>query len=127
MNTKEFRQEIVKIMPGYNWAVKKPYRLKTETAPGFAHMEAVGTQSRGFNRMSTLQIKRRVGDNGDIEYEANVAGYGTRGPWTGTRKGKTLARTLRGLQEYCEAKLAEYAACVNAMEGARAKKGGSAA
>ena len=77
MNTTEFRKEIVKIMPGYKWTVAKPCQLKTDAARGFSHMTATGIQSAGFNRVSTLLIVRHEED-GTIEYEAKIAGYGSK-------------------------------------------------
>ena len=120
MNTTEFRKEIVKIMPGYKWTVAKPCRLKTDAARGFSHITATGVQSAGFNRVSTLLIVRHEED-GTIEYEAKIAGYGTRGPWAETEKGETLARALRYLQERCSVMMATYNACVLAMMRGRGK------
>lgn len=126
MNTSEFRAELMKIMPGFNWTVARPYRLYKEpdTAPGFALMKATGIQSAGFNRMATLGVERRD-ENGKVEYEVSIADYGTRGPWVETYKRETLARALRSLQERCESMRGVYAACVNAMQGGRAKKAGA--
>ena len=125
MNTNEFRAELVKIMPGYKWTVKTPSRFPTDTGPGYAHMTATGIQSAGFNRMSTLEVVRRVDKDQTVEYTASVAGYGTWGPWVECVKENTLARALRQLQERCEAMRSVYVACVNALEGARGKKGGA--
>lgn len=124
MNTKEFRDELTKIMPGYKWTVKKPYRLygERETDPGFALMKATGIQSSGFNRMSTLAVERRE-EGGKVEYEAKIADYGTRGPWVETDKGQTLARALRYVQDRCETMERLYKACAFSMQSARAQKG----
>ena len=117
MNTTEFRAEVTKIMPGYKWTVAKPYRLigEPDDAPGFALLRATGIQSAGYNRMSTLEVERRVEGNGLPMYEVSIAGYGTRTPWIATLKGLTLARALRSLQKHCSAMMREYNACVGAM------------
>jgi len=124
MNTKEFRDELTKIMPGYKWTVKTPYRFKTDTARGqFAYLCAIGIQSAGFNRTSTLQVERRIMENGDIEYETSIADYGTRGPWVATGKENTLARALRYVQDRCETMERLYRACAFSMQSARVQKG----
>ena len=125
MNTKEFRAELTKIMPGYKWTVAKPYRLfeESKTAPGFALMKAEGVQSSGFNRMSTLEVIRRVKENGAVEYEASIAGYGIRSDWVQTESATTLARALRCVQDRCEEKARLYSTCAATMERARAQKG----
>lgn len=124
MNVKEFRAELLKVMPGYKWTVTKPYRLYGEgnTEPGWALMQATGIQSAGFNRMSTLAVERRVEDKDAVTYEAKVAGYGMRGPWRATCERGTLAQALRGVQETCEEMRSEYAACVHAMQRGRDKE-----
>jgi len=113
-------------MPGYKWTVERPYRFKTDTALGFAIMKATGIQSSGFIRMSTLEIVRRREEDGAVNYEAKIAGYGTRGPWEATCKRETLARAMRRLQDHCVAMAATYSACVRAMMAGRdAAKGGA--
>lgn len=119
MNTNEFRNEVTKIMPGYTWTVKKPYRFKNETATGFAYMEATGIQIAGFNRMSTLKVERRVDDDGSIVYKGYISGYGKGTPPAMWAKAGTLARALRRLQDQCDAQRVEYATCVGALEKGR--------
>ena len=48
--SKDFRAELVKIMPGYDWTVHKQLSKNT--------LAATGTQSNGFNRLSTLAVVR---------------------------------------------------------------------
>lgn len=98
MNTNEFRAELLKIMPGYNWTVHKPSKYLSAGE----YLDATGTQSSGFNRLSTLSVIRREKD-GAVTYEAKSAGYGTRARWLHTHKDGTLARALRGLQDHYEA------------------------
>jgi hypothetical protein len=93
VNANDFRKELVKIMPGYDWTVHK---TKAE-----GHLEATGTQSSGFNRLSTLSVERREKD-GKARYTAKSAGFGLRARWLHTNEDGTLARALRGLQDHYE-------------------------
>jgi hypothetical protein len=88
-----FRDELVKIMPGYSWTV---HESSTD-----AHLKATGTQSSGFNRLSTLSVIRTERD-GEVEYESKSAGYGLRAKWLHRSTDSTLARSLRGLQDHYE-------------------------
>jgi Ca2+-dependent lipid-binding protein len=94
MTPKDFRAELTKIMPGYAWTVHK---TSSET-----YLKATGTQSSGFNRLSTLCVVRTERD-GVASYEAKSAGYGLRARWLHTHVDGTLARALRGLQDHYEA------------------------
>lgn len=120
MNTNEFRAELTKIMPGYKWTVKKPYNKCQEWC------SAIGVQSAGFNRMSTLEVIRRVATQRDgspmINYDAELFGYGMRGPARASAGNVTLARTLRNLQEQCEAMRNAYGACACALQKGREEK-----
>jgi hypothetical protein len=92
--SKEFRAELLKIMPGYKWTV--------HGSRNDAVLRATGIQSSGFNRLSTLEVKRiAVGDMKPV-YEARSAGYGMRARWLHTHSDGTLARALRGLQDHYE-------------------------
>lgn len=95
MNANEFRAELLKIMPGYNWTV---HRSTNDSV-----LTATGIQSSGFNRLSTLQVKRIAVGAMTPKYEAKSAGYGTRARWLHTHTDGTLARALRGLQDHYEA------------------------
>lgn len=99
VNTNEFRKELEKLMPGYAWTVHRPTNS--------ACLKATGTQSRGFNRLSTLRVERREQD-GNIRYEAKSAGYGLRAKWLHQHNDGTLARALRGLQDHYEAAANTY-------------------
>ena len=99
MNANEFRKELVKIMPGYEWTV---HQTKAD-----GYLEATGTQSSGFNRLSTLRVSRRE-QSGEIRYEAKSAGFGLRAKRLHTSSDGTLARALRGLQNHYEAKANTY-------------------
>lgn len=110
MNANEFRKELVKIMPGYDWTVHQ-----TRTA---SYLSATGTQSSGFNRLSTLSVTRREQD-GKVRYEAKSAGYGLRARWLHTNDDSTLARALRGLQAHYEATAATYRGHAEAMKHGR--------
>jgi hypothetical protein len=110
MKAADFRKEIEKIMPGYNWTLHKSRNPN--------YLSATGTQSSGFNRLSTLQIVRREQNDFD-RYEAKSAGYGKRALWLHTANGKTLARALRNLQSHYEATAATYMTHAAALETGR--------
>lgn len=95
MAPKEFRAELMKVMPGYSWTVHKS---SSET-----YLNATGTQSSGFNRLSTLCVTRTA-HNGVVKYEAKSSGFGLRARWLHNNTDGTLARSLRGLQDHYEHK-----------------------
>ena len=101
MNTNEFRRELIKIMPGYNWTIHQ------SRTPGY--LSATGTQSSGFNRLSTLSVTRRK-QEGSVRYEAKSAGFGLRAEWLHEFDARTLASALRGLQSYYESMANTYKA-----------------
>jgi len=108
---KEFRAELVKIMPGYSWTVHK-------SSSGPYLMMATGTQSSGFNRLSTLRVIRTERD-GAVAYEAKSAGYGLRARWLHANTDGTLARSLRGLQAHYERVAGTYAGHARALQSGR--------
>ena len=110
MTPKEFRAELVKIMPGYSWTVHK--------SSSDEYLKATGTKSAGFNRLSTLRVIRTV-HNGIIKYDAMSSGYGLRAPWLHANTDGTLARSLRGLQDHYEQRAATYAGHARALQSAR--------
>lgn len=112
-----FRQELKKRMPGYKWTVRKhiPY-LYAENP--LSYMQALGTQSAGFNRMSSLLITRRV-QNGIVSVEAKYAGFGLKSPWLKEVREETLARALRSLQNFFEDRASIYASAAKTMQLAR--------
>lgn len=112
-STKDFRAELMKIMPGYSWTVHK------SSSDGY--LSATGTKSSGFNRLSTLIVERRdnYAGKGFPWYEVKSAGFGLRAPFLGTNSDRTLARALRGLQQHYEQKAATYHGHAKAIENAR--------
>lgn len=116
MNTKSFRAELVKIMPGYKWKV---HRLPKGCIS--KQLEATGTQSSGSNRLSTLEVKRNELD-GRVVYEARSSGYGLRAPWLGNGNGRTLAQALRSLQEGYERHAQQYRIHADALDRARTEQ-----
>lgn len=116
MSSKEFRAELVKIMPGYDWTVHKP---TSDTC-----LQATGTQSSGFNRLSTLSVIRTERD-GKTSYEVKSSGYGLRAKWLYTNADGTLARALRGLQEYYERTAATYNSHASDLQQGRKAPGGA--
>lgn len=106
----EFRKELNKIMPGYKWTVHKS---SSETT-----LYATGSQSRGFNRLSTLCVERSD-RNGVVSYSAKSAGFGLRARWLSNYQGKTLAQALRGLQNHYENVSQNYRTHAEALERGR--------
>ena len=98
--TDAFRTELIKLMPGYAWTVHRSINAN--------RIEATGTRSSGFNRLSTLSVIRRTDNGGGVVYEAKSAGYGLRAPWLHTTTDRTLARALRGLQTHYEQMASKY-------------------
>lgn len=111
MDASTFRKALVKIMPGYNWTVHR--------APKDAvQIVATGTQSSGFNRLSTLEVTYKSTGKGDW-FTARSAGYGLRAHWLHENGDVTLARALRGLQDHYRAMAATYSGHANALEAGR--------
>ncbi len=111
MNSAEFRKELQKIMPGYNWTVHKTSNPERLTATGI--------QSSGFNRLSTLQVTRT--DKGDGPwYEVRSAPHGTKSPWAAQIGDRTLARALRDLQTLYQRQAANYRSLAERLETGRA-------
>lgn len=114
MNYKEFREELVKIMPGYSWTVHRKIDKETK------RLSATGIQSAGLNRTSTLRVIRWETNKGII-YEAKSSGFGRRSRWLSVHEDKTLARALRGLQDHYEYMARLYSGHASALEFARKK------
>ena len=93
MNSAKFREELKKIMPGYRWTIHRNMFSKAK------YLSATGIQTSGFNRLSTLQVIKRVKEL-YCEYEVKSAGFGTNAPWLSEYTDTTLARSLRGLQDH---------------------------
>lgn len=96
----DFRKELLKVMPGYSWTVHKSH------FPDI-YLSATGTQSSGFNRLSTLSVERRDRD-GIVTYEVKSAGFGKKAPWVFVNTGSTLAKALRALQDHYRALAHKY-------------------
>lgn len=114
MKQSEFRAELVKIMPGYNWTLHASRSSEKL-------LVATGIQSSGSNRLSTLRVERRdnYGGSGKPRYEVKSAGYGTRAPWLHTAEGGTLARALRRLQDHYEYTARTYISHAGALKQGR--------
>ena len=113
--TDDFRAELVKIMPGYNWTVHRARK-------GDVRMFATGTQSSGFNRLSTLCIERSIA-RGAAWYTAKSAGFGTRARFAGENSDGTLARALRGLQDHYTRTANEYRSLAARLQAGRVGDG----
>ena len=111
IDSNAFRAKLVKIMPGYHWTVHRAGKdAKVITA--------TGTQSSGFNRLSTLHVSVTE-KNGCEWYTAKSAGFGLRAPWLHENGDSTLARALRGLQSHYQSMAATYAGHARSLENAR--------
>lgn len=103
-----FRAALEKLMPGYSWTVHRAPKDATK-------LVATGTQASGFNRLSTLEVSYTSNDHGDW-FDVRSSGYGLRAPWLGKAGDKTLARALRGLQDYYQRTAATYHGHARALE-----------
>ena len=110
MDSTEFRKELLKIMPGYNWTVHHNKAL--------LYIEATGIKTSGFNRLSTLSVVRRE-KNGIADYAVKSSGFGKRAPFLIEVRAGTLARALRNLQNHYESYATMYANHANALQTAR--------
>lgn len=123
MNSNEFRAELVKIMPGYSWTVHKPLKSRMPAHLQEAYPQvliATGTQSKGSNRLSTLEVERRDHDGSRVTYKARSAGFGRRAAWLHMHSDGTLARALRGLQDRYEQDAAKFATHAGDLKRGRA-------
>lgn len=111
VSSAEFRAKLTKLMPGYDWTVHKAGKEDTK-------LTATGTQSSGFNRLSTLEVTWAARENGDW-FTARSAGFGRRAPWLLDSADVTLARCLRGLQDRYTATANTYAAHARALQKGR--------
>lgn len=118
---RKFRDELIRLLPGYKWTVHKPSVFFEKTPELISDLTAEGTISKGFNRLSTIEI-RRIEKNTGVEYTARSAGSGTRSRWLGEQKRDTLAQAIRSLQEYHEMWAREHAAHAGYIQGSRKKK-----
>lgn len=107
-----FRAELKKIMPGYSWTVHKTRHLDR-------CLVATGTQSSGFNRLSTLVVTKMIGADGAAIYKAQSAGNGVKSPWVHSNTDGTLARSLRGLQDSYEREAVKFRALAAALQRGR--------
>lgn len=108
----DFRKELVKVMPGYDWTVHRQSKFVPEV------LKATGIQSSGFNRLSTLSVLRRETD-GRKTYTVKSSGYGTRAPWLAAVEDVTLRSALRGLQDHYEWNANRYRSHAAALQSAR--------
>ena len=113
----KFRDELTKIMPGFGWTVHNESKISKylREKDRNEYIRATGIQSSGFNRLSTLQVERRV-KNDQTEYEVKSSGFGLKAPWLATVKDGTLARALRRLQEHYEHTASNYGSHANDLK-----------
>jgi len=116
----EFRKELLKIMPGYKWTVHKNKYIEPEL-----YLCATGIQFSGFNRISTLQVERRIRKSDIYEdmvfYEVKSAGFGAKSLWLSSAENVTLARALRDLQNHYQNMASKYSAHESALQFGRNK------
>lgn len=92
LDASTFRAKLTKLLPGYDWTVHR-------AAKDAKCITATGTQSSGFNRVSTIQVTHSTNDKGDW-FKVRSAGFGLRAPWLYENGDTTLARAVRGLQDH---------------------------
>lgn len=114
----KFRDELMKIMPGYSWTVHRHSKSAVR-------ITATGIQSSGFNRLSTLQVVR-IDIAGKVSYTVKSAGFGTRAKWLAENTDGTLARALRGLQQNYEAVANTYRSHAARLQEGRRQPGEAA-
>lgn len=117
MNANKFREELVKIMPGYKWTVHRHSKPLDDSA---SYLKATGVQTSGFNRTSTLYVIRN-NKEGNITYNVKSSGFGPNAPWLAERTEGTLARALRALQEHYEHMARKYSAHAHDLQLGRKK------
>ena len=122
ITTTQFRKDLKKIMPGYKWTV---HRSLGESKP--ICLAAPGIQTAGVNRISTLQVivrEKQIGRLKEVmlEYDSRSSGFGKRAPWLSSCIERTLAKSLRGLQEDYEIRGENYLRHAADLQMARAKK-----
>lgn len=110
---KVFREELVKIMPGYKWTVHKGVKRSE-----WDYITATGVISTGLSRISTLLITR-VERGGFVEYKASSSGFGKRTPWLHSTTAPRLAMALRQLQEHYKAQAYIYISAAEHLQNAR--------
>lgn len=118
MTSADFRRELTQVMPGYKWVLHRARYAPTV-------QRATGTQSSGFNRLSTLQVVRTQGASG-TSYQVKSAGYGAKAPWEGAATNTSLRRALRDLQKFYEDEASKYGRLAAAMEKGRYAQEGAA-
>jgi len=104
----DFRKELTKLLPGYKWTVHRTISTRV--------MSATGIQSSGFNRLSTIEVMRR---HEAPWYEVAGYGYGAKSGVMGRSAGSTLARAIRGLQDFYAGMRGKYSALESAISEAR--------
>lgn len=119
IDSKVFRAALAKLMPGYRWTVHR-------ASKGATKLVATGTQTSGFNRLSTLEVTYSSSDKGDW-FTARSAGFGLRAPWLHENGDATLARAIRGLQDFYRSKAAVYAGHERAIANGRSAGNGAEA
>jgi hypothetical protein len=115
MNSNDFRKDLQKEMPGYKWTVRRP------RSDWF--LMALGIQTSGYNRMSTLLVERRALSGDAAEYTVRYSGFGAKAPWIGQATEVTLVRALRELQQRFEWERNKYHAAAVTLADAREHKG----
>ena len=106
---KDFRRELLKLMPSYKWAIHK------QMFDGV--MTATGIRSSGSNRISTLHVERA--SNAMPWYSVKSAGHGAKAAWEGRNSDRTLASALRGLQDHYTKNESKFRSLASALEGGR--------
>lgn len=106
--TADFRAELVKVMPGYDWTVHRQFSAALD------QMEATGTRSSGMNRLSTLHVTRT--EYSGVKYWVKSAGFGRRAPWLHTNADVTIKSALRGLQRHYETQAGLYRGHAEALQ-----------
>ena len=111
MDSKKFREALVKIMPGCKWTIHRSRK-------GDLTILATAKETSGFNRLSTLEVSYSSRNQSDW-FEVKYFGNGTRGHLLDKNGDVTLARAVRGLQDRFQRKAAIYSCAAGRISEAR--------
>ena len=91
------RKDLHKVLPGYKWAVHRSHKYLSTN-----HIEATGTVSGGFNRVSTLTVKVAIRPPPYKGPDFNITMIDPHRCTTVSGWGETFTQCVRDLQNSLE-------------------------